>query len=303
MKMCQVCGSFVEDYEDYCPECGAAFPSEQKESSIGLTLKENTETYKRATNPMGTTISNGDEGLTSVLMDGMEEDGYYQDIDGSFSSINYSFNNRVDDEPTKHKSKVGKYIFTVLFFAAIAFGIYMFVTNVLLKKEGAATYQEAMQIYVDAVNNKDEEALSTIVPPYHNSVSLTAKDYLNNLQGVTIKYVEKDVTTLSKQQKNIVMDTIKMEYGKTVVPDEAFLVTARVKYTTERAGSTNENTETVQFLVFQIDKRCYLFMDTFDIKLLDLNQKIIREFYKETKEAVLQVYREVFRKDSFFALQ
>lgn len=270
MKMCQVCGSFAEDYEDYCPECGAPFPAEEKQSMSGLTLKEADPTYKVATNPMGTTISNGD-GLTSVLVEGMEEDGYYGDIDGSFTSVNYqklAFED--NDEKVKGKNKVGKTLFSVALIVLAIVGGYFFVTKVLIKKVGAESYQEAMDMYVTAVNDKDADTLKLIVPPYHNSPSQTANDYLAEYQGVTIKYKQKSIESLTKQKCNIVMDAIKLEYGKTVVPDEAYIVTATVKFTTDRAGRVTEKSEKVDYLVIKIKKRYYVYMDKFDFNQLNL---------------------------------
>lgn len=234
MKTCHVCGCEVDDRELTCPDCGATVVKH----SGTLSIKSQEET-KRKLNPMGMTVSTG-SGLTDILRNESEFDNVDVDDDFFGGSIPLNMTKNVIEDDGKKKSDVGKVfgkVFKLIFIVALLYGAYWLVVNVFLNRDVVESYEEAIEIYVEAVNEADEDTMLKIMPSYLNDPSAPAKLILSELQNVTIsRYDIIKVTELSSSEIISIQDQIKLATTKTANIREAVTVKVRFYGTTKNAA-------------------------------------------------------------------
>ncbi len=217
MKTCRVCGAYVDDKEFHCPECGADV---MIKSSGTLSLKQNTETKPKA-NPMGQTISTG-SGLTDILRAEAGEDVETEDFYGG-GSIPLSFT-RTDidgDYSAKKKKKIAPTIFKLILLFAVCFGVYMFVTKVIMKEKdkGVESMEDAIEIYFDSVNANDIDEMQRIVPKFLSDRRDWAESMISTHNGAKLEnYKINETETLPI---NELKNEILLTYNKTVSIQEA----------------------------------------------------------------------------------
>ncbi|MBQ9200430.1 MAG: hypothetical protein IJ141_09670 [Lachnospiraceae bacterium] len=263
MKKCPMCGVSLEDHVTECPECGCPIAD-----TSGFSLKNSPGGRKKSGNPMGKTISSG-SGLTDILREG---DDAYDDYDDSSvgGSIPISLT-RTDiegDYSSRRKGKIGKYIFRIVLLAAVAYGVYYLITNVFTS-DRAKSYDEALEYFVEAVNNDDAEKMELIIPKYVKDTSKKAKDYLENISMMHINsYQVKDLDKLSKTEVEALQDAIKLETGETARIKEAYGMTVELKVTVEESssqyvkGTSMLLTPYMEFI--NINNKWYLQVDSYE---------------------------------------
>ncbi len=230
MKTCHVCGCEVDDRELICPDCGATVVKH----SGSLSIKAEEEVKKKL-NPMGTTVSTG-SGLTDILRNESEFDKVDVDDDFFGGSIPLSMAKTVVEDDGKKKSDVGKVLSTVvkiLLFVAIAYGIYWFITNVAMNRDVVESPEEAVSIYVSAVNDSDVDKMTKIIPSYLNDPKAPAENILEGLKNVNIERFDIIATTeLESEEITALQEQIKLATTKTANIQEAVLVRVRFYGTT-----------------------------------------------------------------------
>ena len=205
MAVCESCGARVQDGLTICPECGR--PVVKMKTSLGL---------------------KGENGKKPVQQRAYTPTDDYGDIyDGN--SIGGSDPVKITKEDVKEYkeqnrkqgggSGVGKVfgtIFKFVIFAAIVFGIYLFVTKVVLKPSGPETYEEAVTAFQTAVNEKDSEKLQALIPEYITADKALVENilpYVNNTNYTSIKIIK--ATEWNSTQVDEFNDKIQVEHGKT----------------------------------------------------------------------------------------
>lgn len=262
MKTCHTCGTFVDDKELICPECGATVVKHVD----GFTLKDKSS-VKKKTNPMGTTLSTG-SGLTDILKG--DDNGYDAEYDNDFmgGSIPVSLSRtEIDlDVSGKKKSNIGGTIFKLILFCAVAYGVYFVVVNVFLKKEGANEYSQVIDIYVDAINNVDESKMVEIMPPYVLDNLDTAEMMLDELKNNHIdEFSIVTVTNYGSEEINSLQVLIKLQSGKTVNISSACLVKVKTKGTKmNQSGKSVEKNSEFEVELIEVRDRWYLHLNTYD---------------------------------------
>lgn len=248
MKICHVCGCEVDDRELICPDCGATVV---KHSGM-LSLKSQEENKKKL-NPMGMTVSTG-SGLTDILRNESEFDS--ADIDDDFygGSMPVGLGKTIIEDDGKKKSDTGKVlakVFKIVFVVALLVGAYWLVTNVILKRENVESYNDAIDIYVEAINMEDSEKMEKIIPSYLNDQSKPAKDIVEGMKEVTIdKYDIIETTDLSEDEITGLQDDIKIVTTKTAKIDEAVKVRIRFYGSTKNSAGQDVKLNTESELIF-----------------------------------------------------
>lgn len=240
MKKCPMCGAPVDDHATECPECGCPIAD-----TSGFSLKSSPGGTKKSGNPMGKSISTG-SGLTDLLREG---DDAYDDDDSYNGSIPISLS-RLDiegDYSVKKKSKLGKYIFRIVLLAAAAYGVYYLLTNVFMTDK-AKSYNQALDYYVEAVNNNDTEKMELIIPKYVKNPEKTAKEFLDNLKVLHINsYTVRDFQEMTESEIESLQDSIKLDTGETARIKEAYSMTVDFKVTVN--GKSNQYAEGQSLLI------------------------------------------------------
>lgn len=263
MKTCHVCGCQVDDRELTCPDCGATVVME----TSGLSLKAGAPEAKRRTNPIGTTVSTG-SGLTDILRG--DDDGVAEDDPYMGGSLPVSLTKTVIEEGEyKKKNNTGKVfgtVFKIILLAAVAYGVYYLIANVFLKKEGAFSYEEALDIYVEAANDKDADKMKLIVPPYVNYPSDEAQEWIDSLhdanfsQSDIIKVEDIDSVDLTSM-----MEDAKLYSNKTADIRAGVTLTVEFRGTVvNAAGNTVSKGYELDMDFIQIKDRWYFYVDTYD---------------------------------------
>lgn len=264
MKTCRVCGAFVEDKAFTCPECGA----EMVQSSGKLSLKTETDTKKKSSgNQMGQTVSTG-SGLTDILRAGAADEGVDDDAIDEFygGSIPTALTKTTIDEDyssKKRKHKIVSKIFKLALLAAAAFGVYFFVMNVVLKEKekGAQTYGEAIEIFIDGINDNDPDSMTKIIPPYEREKIDNAQFYIADFEGAKItEYREKRVVDGKEQDPdaispNVLMSEIKLGLNKAISISETKTVTVAMRLDVDGRMRQIE----VDFILFKAEGAWYLY--------------------------------------------
>ena len=263
MKKCPMCGIEVDDHASECPECGCPIAD-----TSGFSLKSGAATKKKATNPMGKSMSSG-TGLTDILREGDEA---YDDYDESSigGSIPLSLT-RLDiegDYSAKKSGKAGKIIIRLILLVALAAGAYFIVTHYLIRDK-AKSYEEALEYYVQAINNVDEDKMQIIIPPYIKDDESMAEDYIDNMKILHINgYNTRNVEKLTDSDIDNLIQSVKLETGKTAKIKEGYRVDLELKVTVTGDSSQYANgssfliKKTVEFI--RIKDSWYLQINSYD---------------------------------------
>ena len=263
MKTCHVCGCLVEDKDLICPVCGATVVM----ATSGLSLK-NEEPAKKRTTPVGPSISNG-SGLTDILRvdddDVVEEDPFH----GGSIPISMA-KNVIEEEERKKKKKIGKTVGTIvkiLLIAAAAFGVYWLVVNVFMKKEGAFSYEDAMDMYVEAVNDKDVAKMKQLVPDYMSYPEDTAQEWIDNMNGTEItSYKIIRTEEIGSTDLSLIQEDVKLDKNKTADIREGITLTVEFRANvTSTSGSVVSKGGEIEMDFIRLSDRWYFYPDTYDL--------------------------------------
>lgn len=261
MKICHVCGCEVDDYVLVCPDCGATVVK----ATAGLSLKPQEEKHK-PTASLGKTIGSG-SGYTDILR--AEDDDTAEEDPFKGGSIPASMaRNFIEEEERKKKQRHGRLILNLIkiaFVILLAFLVYLFVTKVILKKNGVETSEEALEVFVDAINNEDASALSKIMLPYYYQ-SEEAEYMIDAMKGVKITG---NRVADHKDDGRIKLDAyqqeLKVEKNKMVDIHDGVTYTIEFRgTTTSKSGVEREFGGEVELQFFKIKGFWYLNTDNFD---------------------------------------
>ena len=166
MAVCESCGARVQDGITICPECGR--PVVKMKTSLGLKGENGKKPVQQRaytpTDDYGDIYDGNSIGGTDPVKITKEDVKEYKELNkkqGGGSGV----------------GKVFGTIFKFIIFAAIVFGIYMFVTKVVLKPNGPETYEDAVKAFQTAVNEDDSEKLQALVPEYITANPWLRKSY------------------------------------------------------------------------------------------------------------------------------
>lgn len=264
MKKCPMCGIEVDDHASECPECGCPIAD-----TSGFSLKSGTDTKRKSMNPMGKSMSSG-TGLTDILREGDDAYDDYDDDNAIGGSIPLSLS-RLDiegDYSAKKKGKLGKIIIRLILLAALAAGAYYIVTHYLIRDK-AKSYEEALEYYVQAINNCDEEKMQIIIPPYIKDNESMAADYIDNMKILHINgYNTRNIEKMTDSAIDNLTQSIKLETGKTAKIEEGYSVDLELKVTVTADSSQYANgssfliKKTVEFI--RIKDSWYLQINSYD---------------------------------------
>jgi hypothetical protein len=258
MRKCHVCGLEVDDRTYICPDCGAEIVG----SSGGLSLKAGTQEVKKKTgSSLGTTVSTG-SGLTDIL----RGDDDVEDFGSMPAAISYD----LTDYETNKKAKrhFGKSIFKLICVAALAFGLYMLITQVFLKKTGPETYMEALETYIEAINNSDQDKMEFVIPPVYENKESTASEALSKLDGVSIdNYEVEDKYFLNSDEISTLQDSIKYATTKTANMSDVVNIKLRISGKLGSLVSSGATNGEITVQVVHIRNSWYVLPEEFeDIK-------------------------------------
>lgn len=268
MKTCHVCGCLVDDKEIVCPDCGATVVK----ATSGLSLKANEPEKKKRTNPIGTTIGTG-SGLTDILR-AADDDGVAEDDPFNGGSIPVSIiRNTVDDDEETHKKKskgAFSMIVKIICLLAVAFGVYLLVVNVFMKKDEQATYESALDTFISAVNNNDAALMAKLVPTYMNDSADVAEMWIDDLNGADI--TEYDIIAKEQMEKTDLTDIeeyVKLELNKSVEVRDGVELTVEFRGTSyNNAGNAVSRGGDLKLQFIQIKDKWYFYPDNFNNSLL-----------------------------------
>ncbi len=208
MRTCHVCGREVDDKTYICPDCGA----EVVGSSGGLTLKANAPEKKKAVNTLGTTISTG-SGLTDILR--ADDEGDNSDFYGSMPNPT-SYDLTDYESSKKAKNHYGPLIFKIVVVGIIAFVMYLLIAKIFLKKDGSESYKEALDTYIEAINEADLDKMEFVSPAFLTDRTSESKKALSRLDGVKIdKYEIEETYFLNAEEREKLQESIKAATTRT----------------------------------------------------------------------------------------
>lgn len=266
MKTCHVCGAQVDDRELICPDCGATVVA----ATGGLSLKAQEPPKKKASNPMGMTVSTG-SGLTDLLRG--DDDGDVED-DLSGGSIPLSFAKTVIDDDYDYKTRqenkrIKKNIFRLVFVLVLVIAAYVIVTTVMNKERGAETPEQLLDIYMEAINNGDADKLDLVMPAYLGDTHAKAEQVIADMKSVHIdSYNISKKEELGQTEITELQDSIKYQTSKTANIKGAIKLTIVMNGTAQRMGedvSVRSETEmTIVLLKKGMGEYYYIHIDTYD---------------------------------------
>lgn len=265
MKTCHVCGCQVDDKELICPDCGATVVM----ATSGLSLK-NEAPVKKKSAVSGPSISTG-SGLTNILR--AEDDDVAEEDPFHGGSIPISLaKNVIEEEERKKKKNISKAvgtIFKLVLLAAAAYGIYYLVVNVFMKKEGAFSYETALDMYVEAVNESDTAKMEQIVPKYMTYPQDTAQDWVDSMSNVEItSYDIINTVEIDDAALTIMQEDIKLEKGKTADIREGITLTIEIRANVVNvSGKTVSKGGEIEMEFIRISDRWYFYPDNFDMTM------------------------------------
>lgn len=265
MKTCHVCGCQVDDKELICPDCGATVVM----ATSGLSLKNEAPTKKKAASS-GPSISTG-SGLTDILR--ADDDDVAEEDPLHGGSVPYSLTQNVIEEEERRKkkniSKVFGTIFKIVLLAAAAYGIYYLVVNVFMKKEGASSYEAALDMYVEAVNDDDAAKMKQIVPTYMSYPQDTAQDWIDSMTNVEItSYDIINTVEMDDAAMLIMQDDIKLEKNKSADIREGVTVTVEIRANVVNAsGATVSRGGEIEMDFIRLSDKWYFYSDSFDTSM------------------------------------
>lgn len=260
MKTCKVCGALVDDREWNCPECGATMIT----SSGALSLKAaEPEKKKSSGSRMGTAVSTG-SGLTDILRADADDYGDYGDDDDGFGggSMPVSLSkNLIEEEEQRKKAKAHRQlisnIFKIVALVVAALIVYLFVTKVVMKDRGASSYEQLVEIYVEAVNDGDKELMLTIVPEFINYRTDEAAELVDELDGITITaYDIKGKEEISSTDMDLLRDALKLETGKNANLNEGYILDVQL---TGKGEDGLTKTVGVKMEVYRVKDKWFLY--------------------------------------------
>ncbi len=270
MKTCHACGTKVDDKELVCPVCGATVVM----ATSGLSLKAE-ETVKMKSSPsMGKTVSTG-SGLTDILRG--EDDDYGDADDDSYVmgsiptalSKNSVYDASDEEEKARRKRenhKVNSTIFKIVILGLVAFGIYYVVTNFILVERGAKSYEDALKIYVEAINDNDVDKMKEIVPLYYSNKADKAQefiDYMKNVQFTASDIV--DAKAIDEVRVGMIESDVKLRYNKTIYIEDAYTLTVEFKGSvTSDSGVVTDRGDKVEMEFFKAEGKWYFLPDTYE---------------------------------------
>jgi hypothetical protein len=255
MRKCHVCGLEVDDRTYICPDCGAEIVG----SSGGLSLKAKEDDKKRKTgSSLGTTVSTG-SGLTDILRG--DDD---PDIMGSMpNAVSYDLTDYETDK--KAKVHVGKVLFKIACIAVLALGIYMLVTRVLMRKDGPETYQEALDTYIEAINEEDQTKMEFVTPAYFMDKSAEASAKLESLEGVHIDdYEIEDKYYLSTEEISKLQDSIKYATSRTANMSDVVNIKLKISGDLGNLAKPGVKTSEITVQVVCIRNFWYVLLDEYE---------------------------------------
>jgi hypothetical protein len=239
----------------------------------GLSLKSDTKQKMKSSPSMGQTVSTG-SGLTNILK---REDDDFSDLEDNSTYVMGSLKSPLaevyEEEAAeaayrrkKESDKVISTIIKIIVLGLIAFGIYYVVVNYILVKKGADTYEEALAIYVEAVNSQDVDKMKEIVAPYLSDTTNRAEGYLDDMRKANIVTYDIDsVSTMTSEEKNSVLEQIQLSYNKAPYITDACTVTVEMKGTvTSDSGNVVNKGHKVDMDFLEIDGQWYFYADTYD---------------------------------------
>ena len=71
--------------------------------------------------------------------------------------------------------RINRKVFKILFVVAIVLAIWLFLDKAVFNRDIVESHEEAIQIYVDAINNNDAVAMEKIIPQYLNNPEIPAE--------------------------------------------------------------------------------------------------------------------------------
>lgn len=260
MKECRSCGTQVEDKEYICPCCGAEVLMKSN-----LSLKAADPAKKKKDSSMGTFVSTG-SGLTELLKreDGTDFNSYEEESGVLYGSM--PLNSHIDEEDysskKKNNSAVYKAIFKLLLLAAAAFGIYMLLTKVIFKETGAKSYEQAIDIYIEALNNQDKEKMTEISTKYNGTASENAEKLLSGTENIHISdYTINQKVDYTREDIKGIQDSIKMDTGKTVNFRSG--ATFQIKFKATVDGTSKNYVQELD--IVKIDDKYYIRTDNYEV--------------------------------------
>lgn len=226
MKTCSECGTRVNSAVLICPECGHTFP---RESGTKLSLKQNTGGSN--SHSLGMTIN---DGTSSVMMD----DNFEAQDTGYYGSVNHKlFAELEEDEKEaaayrkrRESKKVVSLLIRIAVIGALIYGVYFVLMTYVFVKKGADTYTDALNMYMEAINNEDASKMSEIVPPYFPDRKEEGQKWIDRIVGskfTSISVSKRD--RIPADEFTEMQDNIKMIYNKTLYITDSCRLTVEIK--------------------------------------------------------------------------
>lgn len=194
MAVCESCGARVPDGTTICPECGR--PVVKMKTSLELKGQNGKKPVKQTaytpSDDYGDIYDGNSVGGTEPVTITKEEIKEQKELNQKHGSGN---------------SGIGKVIGTIfkfLIFVGIVFGIYLFVTKVVLKPNGPETYEEAVTAFQVAVNDSDKDKLLALVPEYITTNKALVEDiypYVQDTNYTSVKIIKETVWSSSEVDK------------------------------------------------------------------------------------------------------